>query len=57
MDAQTPFMFKGGEGVNAGVGEVEWVVAKERSPFDNNLSQKNLITSQKKSDSLSKEIW
>ena len=34
MDAQTPFMFKGGEGVNAGVGEVEWVVAKERSPFD-----------------------
>ena len=30
MDAQTPFMFKGGEGVNAGVGEVEWVVAKER---------------------------
>ena len=31
MDAQTPFMFKGGEGVNAGVGEVEWVVAKERS--------------------------
>ena len=56
MDAQTPFMFKGGEGVNAGVGEVEWVVAKERSPFDNNLSQKNLITSQKKSDSLSKEI-
>ena len=24
-------MFKGGEGVNAGVGEVEWVVAKERS--------------------------
>lgn len=33
MDAQTPFMFKGGEGVNAGVGEVEWVVAKERSAF------------------------
>ena len=31
MDAQTPFMFKGGEGVNAGQGEVEWVVAKERS--------------------------
>ena len=34
MDAQTPFMFKGGEGVNAGVGEVEWVVAKERSAYD-----------------------
>ena len=30
MDAQTPFMFKGGEGVNAGIGDVEWVVAKER---------------------------
>ena len=30
MDAQTPFMFKGGEGINAGQGEVEWVVAKER---------------------------
>ena len=30
MDAATPFMYKGGEGVNAGVGEVEWVVAKER---------------------------
>ena len=30
MDAQTPFMFGGGEGVNAGKGEVEWVVAKER---------------------------
>ena len=24
MDSQTPFMFKGGEGVNAGQGEVEW---------------------------------
>jgi hypothetical protein len=30
MDSHTPFMFKGGEGVNAGQGEVEWVVAKER---------------------------
>jgi len=34
MDAQTPFMFKGGEGVNAGQGEVEWVVAKERYKYD-----------------------
>ena len=30
-------MFKGGEGVNAGQGEVEWVVAKERFEFDDVL--------------------
>ena len=30
MDAATPFMYKGGEGVNAGVGEVEWVVSKDQ---------------------------
>ena len=23
-------MFKGGEGINAGVGEVEWVISKDR---------------------------
>lgn len=34
MDSATPFMFKGGEGVNAGQGEVEWVVAKERYKYD-----------------------
>ena len=31
METQTPFMFKGGEGINAGAGEVEWVIAKDRS--------------------------
>ena len=31
METATPFMFKGGEGINAGVGEVEWVVNKDRS--------------------------
>ena len=31
METATPFMFKGGEGINAGVGEQEWVVSKERS--------------------------
>ena len=31
METNTPFMFKGGEGINAGVGEVEWVIAKDRS--------------------------
>ena len=30
MSRATPFMFKGGEGVNAGVGEMEWVVAKHQ---------------------------
>ena len=30
MDSKTPFMYKGGEGINAGVGEVEWVIAKDR---------------------------
>lgn len=34
MDKQTPFMFKGGEGVNAGVGESEWVVTKDRYKYD-----------------------
>ena len=29
MDKATPFMYKGGEGVNAGKGEQEWVVAKD----------------------------
>jgi hypothetical protein len=27
-------MFKGGEGINAGVGEQEWVVDKERYKYD-----------------------
>ena len=31
METKTPFMYKGGEGINAGVGEVEWVIAKDRS--------------------------
>ena len=30
MSRATPFMYKGGEGVNAGVGEMEWVVAKDQ---------------------------
>jgi len=34
MDKQTPFMYKGGEGVNAGAGEVQWVVAKDRYKYD-----------------------
>jgi hypothetical protein len=34
MDKHTPFMYKGGEGVNAGAGEVEWVVAKDRYKYD-----------------------
>lgn len=34
LTKETPFMFKGGEGVNAGVGEIEWVVAKDRYKYD-----------------------
>ncbi len=34
MDKATPFMYKGGEGVNAGLGEVEWVIAKDRFKYD-----------------------
>lgn len=34
MNSKTPFMYKGGEGINAGVGEVEWVVAKDRYKYD-----------------------
>jgi EH domain-containing protein 1 len=34
LDKKTPFMYKGGEGVNAGIGEVEWVVEKDRMRYD-----------------------
>lgn len=34
MDKATPFMYKGGEGINAGIGEVEWVIAKDRFKYD-----------------------
>ena len=34
MDKATPFMYKGGEGINAGIGEVEWVIAKDRYKYD-----------------------
>ena len=30
MSTSTPFMYKGGEGVNAGIGETEWIVAKDQ---------------------------
>ena len=34
LNKDTPFMYKGGEGINAGVGEIEWVVAKDRYKHD-----------------------
>jgi len=34
MESKTPFMYKGGEGINAGVGEVEWVISKDRYKYD-----------------------
>lgn len=33
-DKKTPFGYKSGEGVNAGYGEPEWIVNKERNTFD-----------------------
>ena len=34
LTKETPFMYKGGEGINAGAGEIDWVVAKERYKYD-----------------------
>jgi len=34
MEKNSPFMYKGGEGVNAGVGEVEWVISRDRYKYD-----------------------
>ncbi len=34
MDKVTPFMYKGGEGINAGRGEVEWIISKDRHKYD-----------------------
>ena len=34
LDKQTPFMFKGGEGINAGMGEADWVIQKDRAKYD-----------------------
>ena len=34
---------QGGEGVNAGVGEVEWVVAKDRYKYDQTFDSLNPI--------------
>ena len=36
-------MFQGGEGVNAGAGEVEWVVAKDRYKYDQTFDSLNPI--------------
>lgn len=36
-------LFQGGEGVNAGVGEVEWVVAKDRYKYDQTFDSLNPI--------------
>lgn len=43
MDKATPFMYKGGEGINAGIGEVEWVIAKDRGKYDQLFDDLNPI--------------
>lgn len=34
LDKKTPFMFKGGEGVNAGIGEATWIIEKDKPKYD-----------------------
>uniref|UniRef100_A0A0K2UHK9 EH domaincontaining protein 1like [Nasonia vitripennis] n=1 Tax=Lepeophtheirus salmonis TaxID=72036 RepID=A0A0K2UHK9_LEPSM len=34
LDKVTPFMYKGGEGINAGVGENDWIIEKDRYKYD-----------------------
>ncbi|VEN42274.1 unnamed protein product [Callosobruchus maculatus] len=42
-DKVTPFGYKSGEGVNAGFGEPEWIVNKERNQFDELFESLNPI--------------
>ena len=43
LDQATPFMYQGGEGINAGIGEVEWVIAKDRYKYDEAFDRLNPI--------------
>ena len=43
LTKESPFMFGGGEGVNAGVGEIEWVVAKDRYKYDETFDKLNPV--------------
>lgn len=43
MDKATPFMYQGGEGVNAGVGETEWVIAKDKYKYDEIFDKLNPV--------------
>ena len=43
MEGKTPFMFGGGEGINAGVGEVDWVINKDRYKYDSIFDTLNPI--------------
>jgi hypothetical protein len=43
MDKATPFMYKGGEGINAGLGEIEWVIEKDRVKYDQMFDELNPI--------------
>ena len=36
-------MYKGGEGINAGIGETEWVIAKDRYKYDAIFDQLNPV--------------
>ena len=43
MEGKPPFMFGGGEGINAGVGEVDWVINKDRYKYDSIFDTLNPI--------------
>ena len=43
LDKATPFMYKGGEGMNAGLGEVDWIVEKDRFKYDETFDKLNPV--------------
>jgi len=43
LNKDTPFMFKGGEGINAGAGESDWVVDKDRYKYDEAFDKLNPV--------------
>ena len=42
-DAATPFGYGRGEGINAGIDDVEWVIAKDRFKYDQAFDKLNPI--------------
>ena len=55
-DDNTPFMFRGGEGINAGQGEVEWVVAKDKTRYDGIFASLNPVDGKLSGASVKEEL-